>query len=111
MIKRRNRALAITLIQLLVVIAIIAILASLLLPALARAKSRAQRISCVNNLKQIGIAIGIWADDHDSLYPWRVPQPEGRIPDGSGNALAHFQFLIVSNELVTPKVLVCPSDK
>ncbi len=65
-----------TLIELLVVIAIIGILAAILLPVLAKAKNKANRLRCVNNLRQINLALRMFADDHDSRMPWLLPLPD-----------------------------------
>jgi prepilin-type N-terminal cleavage/methylation domain-containing protein len=105
--ERNRRGAAFTLIELLVVIAIIAILASLLLPALARAKLEAKDVNCVNNLRQLGLGIRLWASDQGDKYPWNVAQSDG----GSKNALDWTDNIrTCSNQVVNAKIVVCPRD-
>ncbi len=114
-----------TLIELLVVIVIIAILAALLLPSLARAKSSGRRAACVSNLRQVGIGIHGYAQDHEGRIPYGPNAPPFSHPaefypsTGSPTSLLSLRQsgapvalgLTLANELAqTPKVLFCPGS-
>jgi prepilin-type N-terminal cleavage/methylation domain-containing protein len=86
-----------TLIELLVVIAIIGILAAMLMPALGRAKETARKIYCLNNLRQLGIALRIYIDESQNTYP---PRSEA----------SRWPTLLYNNYSKNLKVLLCPTD-
>jgi len=99
-----------TLVALLVIVAVLAILAAMLLPALAAAKKKAQRINCVNNLKQCDLAFRIWEGDNNDKYPMDTPVANGGTKEYDTGADTFRHFQVMSNELSTPKILICPAD-
>jgi prepilin-type N-terminal cleavage/methylation domain-containing protein len=106
---QRNRAF--TLIELLVVLAVGAIFLSMIdFGSSGNTKHRAQRIYCVNNLKQTGLAFRVWEGDNGGKYPMEISETNGGTMEfiTGPNLFRHFQ--VVSNELSTPKVIFCPAD-
>ncbi len=101
--RRIRRRTSFTLIELLVVIAIIAILAAMLLPALSAARARARSTNCINNIKQIGTAIMVYASQHEDHAPrYNMPYT------GGTTATAYWPGLLVVYAEMPNTAIVCP---
>ena len=96
--------------DLLAVVAVLILLATLAgIPAQRKARERAERISCVGRLKNIGLSYRIFATDNGNLFPWQARTNGTGWFTNRGDAFRH--FTIISNELYTPSIARCPADK
>ena len=101
---------AMTFLDVAIALATVALLAAVLLPALTRSRHRPSRLNCVSNLKQIGLALRMWSNDHGDKFPWTVSMKEGGTRECTTTAEFFRHFEATSNELSSPKVLCCSLD-
>lgn len=108
---RCPRQRGVTLIELMVVVALIALLAGLYLPAVQRVKSKGLQTKCLSNLRQIGLGFRLFADDHENQYPMELGANSGGTKEfiPAGETWRH--YLVLSNYLDQPKLLICPADR
>jgi len=106
----KKRSHALTLIEVLVILAVVGVLAVGLFTWTSNAKAHSIRINCIFHLKSIGLAANVWAGDNKGLFPMSISQTNGGTREfATGtNAFRHFQA--VSNEVSTPAVLPCATD-
>jgi len=106
----KKSAAAITRIEIVVMVAAVAALLSLVVVGIIRAKGRARTVCCNCNLKQIGLAFRVWEDDHGTNFPMRVSITNGGAMEKISTGQVFSSFQVASNELSTPRILVCPED-
>jgi prepilin-type processing-associated H-X9-DG protein len=106
-----QRTSAFSVVELLVLILTLAVLFVIFQLSTQRSDQRAIRINCINNLKQVGLAVRIWTGDNRDLMPPQVSTNEGGSMEFVGTTNTFYHFRALSNELNTPKVAVCPEDK
>jgi competence protein ComGC len=103
---------AFTRLELAVVLGVILVLALLAIPAIARAQAKAKRIHCVSHLKNLGLGLRIFSADHNRAWPWQVSTNKGGSKEFLNDpSLAWPHFLSFSNEVSTPRIARCPSDR
>ena len=110
-LSQRNTPRGFTLIDFMVIVALVVVLVGVAFPRFTKSNAPGSKISCMNNLKQVGLAFRFWALDHNDKSPTEVSVTNGGAMEAvmAGNVAAVFQ--VMSNELSTPKLLFCPEDR
>jgi competence protein ComGC len=98
-------------IELFVIIGCVTLVVAVLLPFLAKSKSRSSKLNCTNNMKQIGLAFRSWSLDNSDHFPMQVSVKNGGTRELGPAGLVYPHFEVMSNELSTPRILLCPTDE
>jgi prepilin-type processing-associated H-X9-DG protein len=96
-----------TRLEVLCVVAVVLIVVAMIIPPRHGSREKARAIKCVNNLKNVGIAYRIWAEDNKGLFPFHVSTNQSGSMELREDIAA--QFRVLSNELSTPKIIFCPA--
>jgi competence protein ComGC len=106
----RQHQRGLSLLEVMIVVVTVALCGLVLLPMLTRPKGNHCRISCSSQLKQVGLAFRLFSNDHDDHFPFAVSNAKGGTAEFVNSPQVFLHFQAMSNELVTPKVLVCSTD-
>jgi len=107
---RRQNYRAFSLIELLLLVAVLSVLAALFLPVLAKSRARSKPVNCTNHMKQVAFAFRIWEFDHQDQFPMTAESTKGDAMKWLEEGSVFKIYQLLSNELVNPKILVCPAD-
>lgn len=109
-VRRRTNHRGFTLIEVLIIVAVLIGLLAIWLPAWRRATTRSSGMSCINHLKQVGLSFRMWALDNNDMFPMQVSVTNGGTMELVDSGSVYEHFLVMSNELNVPKILICPED-
>jgi len=97
-------------VDLLMIVLALAAIIFVILPRMAKTHAHSAKLSCTNHLKQIGLVYRIWAIDNGNKFPMSVSATNGGTMELAGNGVLWPTFAVMSNELNTPKLLICPKE-
>jgi len=106
----RSRHGGFSLIDLLAMLAAVLIVAALAFTYLVKPRAQSSRMNCVNHMKQVGLSFRLWAGDNGDKFPMQVSTNLGGTMEFIASGSVYPHFAVLSNELYTPKILICPND-
>jgi len=109
-VKPKRRTAGFSMLDLVLIVAAALGIIFVILPNIARSRARSSRLGCTNNLKQMELAFRQWGLDNNDQFPMQVSATKAGAMEQAQLGSAFAIFLVMSNELSTPKILICPND-